>query len=106
VSDVNEQEIVLLYDFEKSILPAIANFIEKFDKELLKAYQSINHHKLEYLQRVKDENVLLFMCDEVQNYLQEFDDREKSARMALIKLDHIHYKHDNLFAKMTQRLDQ
>lgn len=38
------------------------------------------------------------------NFLSEFNDLEKQARVALLKLDHIYYKHDNLYAKMKDTL--
>lgn len=57
------------YELEKTILPSIVNLLEKMDNELLKAFQSISHQKIEYLQRIRDENVLLHLCDSVQAYL-------------------------------------
>ena len=54
-----------IVEVEKSILPSLANFLEKLDNELLKAYQSIPHTKIEYLMRIRDENKFLFLCDKV-----------------------------------------
>jgi len=47
--DGENDEMETIVDIEKSILPSLANFLEKLDNELLKAYQSIQHSKIEYL---------------------------------------------------------
>lgn len=96
------QELGTHKDIEKSILPSLVNFVEKLDNELLKAYQSITHTKIEYLQRIRDENRLLFVCDKIISYLQDFNDFAKMARVSIIKLDHLHYKNDQLYTKMSQ----
>lgn len=67
-ADSDEEEFNSQQDIEKSILPSLANFLEKLDNELLKAYQQTSHTKIEYLQRVRDENKFLFLCDSIQKY--------------------------------------
>jgi hypothetical protein len=42
----------------------------------------------------------------VQKYLQEFNDNEKSARVSLLKIDHIYYKNDLLYSKIAARLSE
>jgi hypothetical protein len=68
---------------------------------LLKAFQNVSFTKFEYLQRINDENSLLFICDAVMKFIDSYFPTEKSkcARIALLKLDHIYYKHDSLYAK-------
>jgi hypothetical protein len=56
-------------DIEKSILPSLISFLLKLDSELLKAFQTIPHVKFEYLQRVRDENLLLFLCDSLFSFV-------------------------------------
>lgn len=90
-------------DIERQILPSLVSFLQNLDSELLKAFQNTAHTKFEYLQRIRDENRLLFLCDSVLSFLERYFPSEKSkqARVALLKLEHLYYKHDSLFAKFT-----
>ena len=56
-------------DIEKSIIPTLISFLQKLDSELLKAYQNIAPAKVEYLQRIRDENKLLFLSDQIQTFI-------------------------------------
>jgi len=49
VEDMTEDQLTNTGEIEKSIMPALSNFLEKLDFELLKAYQNLNHTKVEYL---------------------------------------------------------
>jgi hypothetical protein len=54
---------------------------------------------MEYLYRLKDECILIMQCDQIMGYLKKQNDLEKVARVGLIKLERIYYKHDSLYAK-------
>lgn len=56
-------------DIEKNIIPSFISFLQKLDQELLKAFQNTNHAKFEYLQRIRDENKFLFLCDSVHAFI-------------------------------------
>jgi translation initiation factor 3 subunit C len=86
-------------------MPSLANFLEKFDNELFKAFQGINPQRLEYLQRIRDENLLLQVISSVQSFLSEFSDNEKQARAAILKMEHLYYKHDSLYQKSKAKKD-
>ena len=47
--ETETNELSTTIEIEKAILPALANFIEKLDFELLKAFQNTPHNKIEYL---------------------------------------------------------
>lgn len=51
---------------------------------------------------MRDENKFLFLCDSVQKFLAEFNDHTKVARVAILKLDHLYYKSDTLYAKIKE----
>jgi len=74
--------------------------MEKLDHELLKAFQNTPHPKIDYLFRLRDDNKFLFLCDEVINFMKENNDYSKAARIAVLKLDHLYYKNDTLYAKI------
>lgn len=94
-------------DIERQILPSLISFLQNLDSELLKAFQNVNHTKFEYLQRIKDENALLFACDAALSFMERYFPTEKSkaARIALLKLEHLYYKHDSLYAKFQGNKD-
>ena len=59
---------------------------------------------MEYLLRLRDECLLIELCDELMAYLGQFSDPVKVARIGLIKLDHVYYKHDQIYAKTKEAL--
>jgi translation initiation factor 3 subunit C len=44
----------------------------------------------------------LFLCDSILNYIKEFNDYPKAARIAILKLEHLHYKNDSLYQKFRE----
>lgn len=54
---------------------------------------------MEYLFRLRDECHLVKQCDAIMEYLARQGDQEKQARVGLIKLERIYYKHDSLYEK-------
>jgi translation initiation factor 3 subunit C len=54
---------------------------------------------MEYLYRLRDECQLTKQCDAIMEYLSKHNDQEKQARVGLIKLERIYYKHDSLYEK-------
>lgn len=52
------------FETERSVFPSLSTFIERMDENLLKSYQKLQASSLEYLQRINDENKLLFLIDE------------------------------------------
>lgn len=89
---------------DQQIYPAIVNFIEKLDQQLYKAFQSLTQTNMEYLYRLKDECQLIKQCDNVIAYFTDNKDWEKVARIQLIKLEHIYYKQDSLYARTQEKL--
>lgn len=53
------------------------------------------------MQRIRDENKFLFLCDAVLAFINLHVEGNSSntARIALLKLDHIYYKNDSLYVK-------
>jgi hypothetical protein len=84
---------------DQQILPALVNFIEKLDQQLFKALQNLDQTDIQYLYRLRDECLLVKQCDNLMAYLEQQKDLEKVARVGLIKLERIYYKHDSLYEK-------
>ena len=85
------------YEIERSVFPSLANFLERLDDQLFKSYQKVHHSSLQYLQRINDENVLLFLIDKVSTFLQEFELDMFRSRIAIIKLQYLYYKNDIIY---------
>ncbi len=69
-----------------------------------RAFQSLIPNSIEYFRRLKDENNLLYLSDELISLLKTFNDNEKIARVSLIKLEHVYYKKDKLMEKIKASL--
>ena len=76
------------------------------DENLLRAQQKLLPSSVEYLQRINDENKLLFLIDETMGLLDQFDLVVTRARISLIKLNYLYYKNDNMYTKIEQRIKQ
>jgi len=56
------------------------------------------------LQRINDENELLFLIDKVSAFLSEFELDMFRARIAVIKLQYLYYKNDSIYEQIRQRI--
>ena len=57
------------------------------------------------MQRINDENNLLFLIDKVSTFLQEFDLEMFRSRIAIIKLQYLYYKNDIIYDQIRQRIE-
>ncbi|PXF40500.1 Eukaryotic translation initiation factor 3 subunit C [Gracilariopsis chorda] len=89
----------------------VSNF-ERFDDELFRAWQHTDAYAPEYVERLKDEVVLLDLASEVQSYFENAAEREESkktpddvrlnalrsraARVAARRVMHMYYKTEEL----------
>ena len=82
--------------------------MERMDENLWKSYQKLSAHSssIDYLQRINDENKLLFLIDATMDLLSQFDLDVFRARIALIKLTYLYYKNDSIYAKIKKRIEQ
>lgn len=88
------------FETQRSVFPSLSTFIERMDENLLKSYQKLSPSSIDYLQRINDENKLLFLIDETQCFLAQFDLDVFRARLALIKLSYLYYKNDSIYTKI------
>lgn len=63
--DLEELERQNRFETERSVFPSLSTFLERMDENLWKAYQKLaaNSSSIDYLQRINDENKLLFLID-------------------------------------------
>lgn len=88
----------------KQIFPALVNYMDKLQSQLHKAFQNLDQAKIEYLHRIRDECLLLKQCDAIMEYFISNDEEPKAAKIATLKLEHIYYKNDSVYAKTKEAL--
>lgn len=94
------------YETEQQVFPALSNFAERLDENLWKAYQRTQHGNISYMVRLQDENRLLFLSDKLFAFLTQYDQLEDSARIGLIKLQYIYFKHDEIYSRVKAKFAQ
>ena len=92
---------------ERSVFPSLSTFLERMDENLWKSYQKLHasSSSIDYLQRINDENKLLFLIDETMVFINQFDLEAFRGRISLIKLQYIYYKNDSIYAKIKKRME-
>lgn len=86
------------------MFPSLSNFIEHLDEHLWKSFQKLDHTDIEYIQRIQDENVLLYLVDKVRDFFSQFNQDGYMARMGIIKLTYLYYKNDSIYERIKTRL--
>jgi translation initiation factor 3 subunit C len=77
------------------IAPVTANllgFLERLDDELNKSYQSLDPSLNEYLQRLKDEAVILEVARGIEEYYKSKDDMKSVASAARRRVEHLYWR--------------
>ncbi len=95
------------YEIERSVFPSLSTFLERMDENLWKSYQKLAGRAsgIQYLERINDENKLLFLIDETMELLSQFDLDVFKARISLIKLTYLYYKNDAIYEKIRKRME-
>lgn len=94
--EMNTQEKILL-EGVKSIFPSLANFIESLESHQYRAFKSVQHTSLDYLHLIKNENLMLFINDKALNFVDSFSHPDLLSRIAMVKINYIYYKKDNIY---------
>ncbi|KAI7845552.1 hypothetical protein COHA_000843 [Chlorella ohadii] len=75
-------------------------FLERLDDEWNGSLKALDPHANEYMERLKDEAVLLALAQKVSDYLQAHNELDKLAGVALKRIQHFYYKTDVVYAAM------
>jgi len=78
----------------------LIQFVERLRDEYTKSLQAINPHTTEYVERLRDETLLLSLTMEVRQYFIRTEDTELACRLTLLYCEHMYYKHDSIAQAM------
>ena len=62
----------------------------------MKSLQHINPHTQEYVARLRDERPLEELAGSIQAYYDRSGSTETAATVALLRIEHMYYKHDSI----------
>ncbi|GJD06292.1 Eukaryotic translation initiation factor 3 subunit C [Galdieria sulphuraria] len=89
-------------DKRKCVRGDIATLLERMDDDLFRAWQGIDAYLPEYVDRLKDEFVLLKLLAKAQTYFEKEEELDRAARIACRRIQHLYYKPDDLIVGMIQ----
>lgn len=75
-------------------------FLERLDDEWNGNLKALDPHANEYMERLKDEAVLLALAQKVSEYLMARRELDKLAAVALNRIQHFYYKTDVVYSAM------
>jgi len=81
---------------------SVCSFTERLDDEFFKSLQCLDPHSKDYFLRLQDENLLLYLINEVSKYYESSDDKSNMVKMGLKHLEHIYYKPDEVYEAMSE----
>lgn len=89
-------------DKRKTVRGDLATVLERIDDDLFRAWQGIDAYLPEYIERLKDEFILLKLLARAQTYFEKEEELDRAARIACRRIQHLYYKPDDLLIGMIQ----
>lgn len=80
-------------------------FVERLDDELFKILQMTDSNTNEYIERLREEPVLLALCSQVASYMRRVGDTVSLAYIAVRQAEHFYYKSDAVYAAMRHMVE-
>ncbi|EGB09021.1 hypothetical protein AURANDRAFT_25214, partial [Aureococcus anophagefferens] len=74
----------------------LLTFLARLEDEYVKSLQRINPHTHEYVSRLRDEAPLTDLAAGVQAYYVRVGDDKAAATVALLRVEHMYYKHESI----------
>lgn len=85
---------------ELKIVGSLENYLIRLEDEYTKSLQQINPHTQDYVVRLSDEALLLELAEGVQKYYTRVNDLSAASRVALLRVEHLYYKHDSMASEV------
>ena len=74
----------------------LLTYVTRLEDEYVKSLQHINPHTQEYVARLRDERPLEELAGSIQAYYDRSGSTETAATVALLRIEHMYYKHDSI----------
>jgi len=101
--DLSEAKVSLDKEDKRKIVRGdLATVLERIDDDLFRAWQGTDAYLPEYVERLKDEFILLKLLSRAQTYFEKEGELERAARIACRRIQHLYYKPDDLLVGMIQ----
>ena len=78
------------------LLVILLTYVTRLEDEYVKSLQHINPHTQEYVARLSDERPLEELAGSIQAYYDRSGSTETAATVALLRIEHMYYKHDSI----------
>ncbi|CAB0034260.1 unnamed protein product [Trichogramma brassicae] len=72
----------------------VLTLVERLDEEFIKLLKECDPHSNEYVERLKDENQVCTIIDQVEEYLERQGVPSELCRIYIRKIEHLYYKCD------------
>jgi len=73
----------------------ILTMVERLDEEFNKMLQACDAHSTEFVQRLKDEQAICDIIDELEKYIEKTGSADEMCRVYLRHIEHLYYKFDS-----------
>ena len=73
----------------------LLTYVTRLEDEYVKSLQHINPHTQVYVARLRDERPLEELAGSIQAYYDRSGSTETAATVALLRIEHMYYKHDS-----------
>ena len=99
-----EIEELLADGKEVAIAGSINSFIDRIDEEFTRSLQNTDPHTTEYIERMKDEQLLYELIVRAQIYLERAKLSEKIPSIVIRRIEHIYYKPVNVISILEENI--
>jgi len=82
------------------VVGSLTLFLSRLDEEYNKSLQHTNPHTVEYVIRLRDESKLADLLAKGKKYEERIGANEDASQLALLRLEHLYYRHDSIAEKV------
>lgn len=93
---------------ERKVIPVVGSLglhLTRLEEEYVKSLQKISHHSNEYISRLRDERKLVSLLARYQTYFESIGDMDSSSSLALLRVEHLYYRHDDIAIQVDRAAD-